>query len=104
VPTTPFPDKLPEDVAGMWMALREHAPVMLFGGVVLGAVLTPISYAVSYITWGWLEHWRDKRKEPEPPLNSATGRPRSSLSRYARWSGVCPGVAIASSTNEPTRT
>lgn len=70
VPSTPFPDKLPEDVAGMWLALREHAPVMLFGGVVLGAVLTPISYAASYVTWGWLEHWRDRRKEPELPLKS----------------------------------
>jgi uncharacterized protein (DUF2062 family) len=73
VPSTPFPTKLPEDVTGMWLALKEHAPVMLFGGVVLGAVLAPISYALSYFSWGWLEHWRERRREPVLPLKNSDG-------------------------------
>ncbi|MCA1962646.1 MAG: DUF2062 domain-containing protein [Prosthecobacter sp.] len=68
VPTTPFPSHLPTDVAGMWMALKEHAPVMLFGGVVLGAVLAPIAYALTYLSWGWLQHWNRDRHEPRLPL------------------------------------
>lgn len=68
VPTTPFPTELPNDVAGMWLALKEHAPVMLFGGVVLGALLAPISYILTYFSWGWLEQWNQRRKEPMLPL------------------------------------
>jgi uncharacterized protein (DUF2062 family) len=68
VPTTPFPDHLPQDVAGMWLALREHAPVMLFGGVILGAALAPAAYIFTYLGWGWLERWNHNRHEPKLPF------------------------------------
>lgn len=71
VPTTPFPTHLPEDVAGMWLALKEHAPVMLFGGVVLGAILAPVAYALTYLGWGWLQRWNRNRHEPRLPLVDA---------------------------------
>jgi uncharacterized protein (DUF2062 family) len=49
VPTTPFPTQLPDSIVEGWMVLKEHAPVMLVGGIILGAV----SALVSYIgTWG----------------------------------------------------
>jgi uncharacterized protein (DUF2062 family) len=70
VPTTPFPSKLPADVAGLWLALKEHAPVMLFGGVVLGAFLAPASYILSYLSWGWLEQWNQRRRQPVLPLGN----------------------------------
>jgi uncharacterized protein (DUF2062 family) len=70
VPTTPFPTKLPADVAGLWLALKEHAPVMLFGGVVLGAFLAPASYVLSYLSWGWLEQWNQRRRQPVLPLGN----------------------------------
>jgi uncharacterized protein (DUF2062 family) len=69
VPSTPFPTELPPDVAGMWLALKEHAPVMLFGGVILGAVLAPIAYILTYLSWGWLQQWNHRRKEPVLPFN-----------------------------------
>lgn len=69
VPSTPFPTELPPDVAGMWLALKEHAPVMLFGGVILGGLLAPLSYVASYFSWGWLEHWNRERKQPVLPLD-----------------------------------
>lgn len=68
VPSTPFPDRFPEDMAEMWLALREHAPVMLFGGVVLGALLAPVSYILSYGIWGGLERWNRYRRQPALPL------------------------------------
>ncbi len=71
VPSTPFPTELPPDVAGMWLALKEHAPVMLFGGVILGGLLAPLSYVASYFSWGWLEHWNRGRKQPVLPLNDS---------------------------------
>ncbi len=71
VPSTPFPTKFPEDIADMWLALKEHAPVMLFGGVVLGAVLVPVSYVLTYLTWGALEHWNKFRKQPVLPLEDS---------------------------------
>ncbi len=70
VPTTPFPSKLPADVAGLWLALKEHAPVMLFGGVVLGAFLAPASYILSYLSWGWFEQWSQRRRQPVLPLEN----------------------------------
>jgi uncharacterized protein (DUF2062 family) len=72
VPSTPFPTELPPDVAGMWLALKEHAPVMLFGGVILGGLLAPLSYVASYFSWGWLEHWNRERKQPVLPLNDSS--------------------------------
>jgi uncharacterized protein (DUF2062 family) len=53
----------------MWLALKEHAPVMLFGGVILGAVLAPIAYILTYLSWGWLQQWNHRRKEPVLPFN-----------------------------------
>jgi uncharacterized protein (DUF2062 family) len=72
VPSTPFPTELPPDVAGMWLALKEHAPVMLFGGVILGGLLAPLSYVASYFSWGWLEHWNRERKQPVLPLDDSS--------------------------------
>ncbi|TDU68135.1 hypothetical protein EI77_03252 [Prosthecobacter fusiformis] len=68
VPSTPFPTKFPEHVAEMWLALREHAPVMLFGGVILGAVLVPVSYVLTYLIWGAIDQWNKYRKQPTLPL------------------------------------
>lgn len=70
VPSTPFPTKFPEDIADMWLAMREHAPVMLFGGVVLGAVLVPVSYVLTYVSWGAVEQWNRFRKQPTLPLKT----------------------------------
>jgi uncharacterized protein (DUF2062 family) len=72
VPSTPFPTELPPDVAGMWLALKEHAPVMLFGGVILGGLLAPLSYVASYFSWGWLEHWNRELKQPVLPLDDSS--------------------------------
>jgi uncharacterized protein (DUF2062 family) len=72
VPSTPFPTELPPDVAGMWLALKEHAPVMLFGGVILGGLFAPLSYVASYFSWGWLEHWNRERKQPVLPLDDSS--------------------------------
>ncbi len=72
VPTTPFPSELPADVAGMWLALKEHAPVMLFGGVILGGVLAPLTYVASYFSWGWLEHWNRERRHPGLPVDDSS--------------------------------
>lgn len=69
VPSTPFPARFPDDMAEMWIALREHAPVMLFGGVLMGAVLAPLSYVVSYATWGAIDRWNKYRKQPALPLD-----------------------------------
>jgi uncharacterized protein len=68
VPSTPFPKQLPESGADMWLALREHAPVMLFGGLVLGALVAPFSYAITYLSWGGIKHWFVARKQPTLPL------------------------------------
>ena len=68
VPTTPFPRELPESLAELWLALKEHTPVMLFGGLIMGAVLSPLSYGISYMTWSWAEAWTKRRKQPALPL------------------------------------
>jgi uncharacterized protein len=68
VPSTPFPTALPSGIVETWMALKEHAPVMLFGGVVLGALLAPISYMMTYVCWGYSERWSQLRKSPRLPL------------------------------------
>jgi uncharacterized protein len=52
VPTSPFPTQLPESMVDAWIVLREHAPVMLMGGIILGAVVALLSYI---ITWGCWE-------------------------------------------------
>ncbi len=51
VPTTPFPTHLPDSMVEAWMVLREHAPVMLFGGVILGAACALAGYAASWGAW-----------------------------------------------------
>jgi uncharacterized protein (DUF2062 family) len=69
VPTTPFPRELPHSFAESWLALKEHAPVMLFGGLLLGGALAPVGYAISYAGWSRLEAWaqRRRRAHAEPP-------------------------------------
>ena len=73
VPATPFPSHMPSDVEDTWLALREHAPVMLIGGVILGALVAPISYIATYLTWGAVQHWRQWRRQPVLPLDSSEG-------------------------------
>lgn len=68
VPSTPFPTQLPESIAEMWLGLREHAPVMLFGGLILGALVAPVSYALTYVSWGGVQHWNQRRRQPALPL------------------------------------
>ncbi|HYF34370.1 MAG TPA: DUF2062 domain-containing protein [Prosthecobacter sp.] len=68
VPSTPFPKHLPESGADMWLALREHSPVMLFGGLILGALVTPVTYGITYLSWGGIKHWFTERKQPVLPL------------------------------------
>jgi uncharacterized protein (DUF2062 family) len=51
VPTTPFPDHLPDSAIEAWMVLKEHAPVMLIGGLVLGAICAVVGYVASWGIW-----------------------------------------------------
>lgn len=66
VPTTPFPDHLPDSAVEAWMVLKEHAPVMLIGGVVLGAVCAVLGYVISWAVWGWLQQRAAAKKAREP--------------------------------------
>ena len=52
VPTTPFPSELPDSMVDAWIVLKEHAPVMLMGGIILGAAAALLSYIA---TWGGWE-------------------------------------------------
>ncbi len=54
VPTTPLPTSLPESAGDLWLALREHAPVMFFGGLVLGGILAVVSYITTWLGWAYL--------------------------------------------------
>jgi uncharacterized protein (DUF2062 family) len=51
VPTTPFPDHLPDSLVDAWVVLKEHAPVMLIGGILLGAVVSVLSYVITWSSW-----------------------------------------------------
>jgi uncharacterized protein (DUF2062 family) len=51
VPTSPFPTQLPESIVEAWLVLKEHAPVMLVGGIILGAVVALISYIATWGCW-----------------------------------------------------
>ena len=51
VPTTPFPDHLPDSAVEAWLVLKEHAPVMLIGGLVLGAICSAVSYVATWGVW-----------------------------------------------------
>jgi uncharacterized protein (DUF2062 family) len=51
VPTTPFPTHLPDSMVDAWIVLKEHAPVVLIGGIILGAIVAPISYLTSWGCW-----------------------------------------------------
>ncbi|MBE7493938.1 MAG: DUF2062 domain-containing protein [Verrucomicrobiaceae bacterium] len=51
VPTTPFPDHLPESAVEAWLVLKEHAPVMLIGGLVLGAISALVAYVGTWGAW-----------------------------------------------------
>lgn len=73
VPTTPFPRELPHSLAESWLTLKEHAPVMLFGGLLLGGALAPIGYAVTFASWSGLESWRRRRREQRTSPPPAAG-------------------------------
>jgi uncharacterized protein (DUF2062 family) len=73
VPSTPFPKKLPDTLAETWLAMREHAPVMLVGGVLLGAIVAFVSYAVTYLSWGGIQHWVSSRRQPALPFDNNGG-------------------------------
>ncbi len=51
VPSTPFPNHLPESMVDAWVVLKEHAPVMLIGGIVLGAICALVSYIATWGVW-----------------------------------------------------
>lgn len=51
VPTTPFPDHLPDSMVDAWLVLKEHAPVMLIGGILLGAIVSVLSYVITWSSW-----------------------------------------------------
>lgn len=51
VPTSPFPKHLPESMVDAWIVLKEHAPVMLMGGIILGAVVALVSYIATWSCW-----------------------------------------------------
>jgi uncharacterized protein (DUF2062 family) len=51
VPATPFPKQLPDSMVDAWVVLREHAPVMLMGGILVGAVGALISYVATWGVW-----------------------------------------------------
>ncbi len=51
VPTSPFPKHLPESMVDAWIVLKEHAPVMLMGGIILGAVAALVSYIATWSCW-----------------------------------------------------
>ncbi len=51
VPTTPFPTHLPESIVDAWVVLKEHAPVMLVGGIILGAIVALVSYIATWSVW-----------------------------------------------------
>jgi uncharacterized protein (DUF2062 family) len=51
VPATPFPTELPESMVDAWLVLKEHAPVMLVGGVILGAVGALAGYIATWGAW-----------------------------------------------------
>ena len=51
VPTSPFPKHLPESMVEAWIVLKEHAPVMLVGGIILGAVVSLVSYITTWSCW-----------------------------------------------------
>ena len=65
VPTTPFPKQLPDSVVDAWLVLKEHAPVMLVGGVIVGAISALVSYVATWGAWeitSRLEQAKKQRK------------------------------------------
>jgi uncharacterized protein (DUF2062 family) len=74
VPATPFPRELPHSLAESWLTLKEHAPVMLFGGLLLGGALAPVGYAVTFASWRGLQSWtRRRRGQREGAIPPAAG-------------------------------
>ncbi|HEY1048554.1 MAG TPA: DUF2062 domain-containing protein, partial [Prosthecobacter sp.] len=68
VPTTPFPDHLPESMVDAWMVLKEHAPVMLVGGVIVGAVCSLVSYVSTWGVWEITSRLERAKKQRELEL------------------------------------
>jgi uncharacterized protein (DUF2062 family) len=71
VPATPFPDHLPESFVEVWVVLREHAPVMLIGGLVLGAICGVIGYIASWGVWEVFHRMEIAKKRRELEVQNA---------------------------------
>lgn len=50
----------------------QFAKAMFLGGVFFGAALAPVSYILTYISWGALDHWNRFRKQPTLPLKAGS--------------------------------
>lgn len=46
----------------------QFAKAMFLGGVFFGGALAPVSYVLSYVIWGAVDHWNKFRKQPVLPL------------------------------------
>lgn len=68
VPTTPFPSHLPDSMVDAWMVLKEHAPVMLVGGVIVGAVSALVSYVATWGVWEITSRIEQAKKQRELEL------------------------------------
>lgn len=68
VPTTPFPQHLPDSMVDAWMVLKEHAPVMLVGGVIVGAVSALVSYVSTWGVWEITTRLEQAKKQRELEL------------------------------------
>ncbi len=64
VPSTPFPTHLPDSMVEAWMVLKEHAPVMLVGGVILGALVALVSYGATWGAWEITTRLERSKKAP----------------------------------------
>jgi uncharacterized protein len=75
VPGTPFPTEFPTTLAEMWLTLKEHTPVMLFGGLILGGLLAVIGYVVTFISWRGIKNWTRHRRAERDPASPPAGKP-----------------------------
>lgn len=70
VPTTPFPTHLPESFVDVWIVMKEHAPVMLAGGVILGAACALVGYVITWFSWSLISRADPVKKAAVPPVGS----------------------------------
>lgn len=71
VPATPFPDHLPESFVEVWVVLKEHGPVMLIGGLVLGVISGVVSYIASWGVWEVFHRMEIAKKRRELDAQNA---------------------------------